>query len=350
LPEQKLFHLLIAADALALIADTFMWLLDGVPGQHSYYLNVTFTLIYYIINPLFCMIWYLYVAYYIYKDIKMLRRRIFVMAPPELAIIVMSFLSLKNGMLFRIDESNIYQRGDLFLVMAGVCLFYLVYAFGLTLRKQRMVDKHDFIPILTFMIPPVVGGVLQTLFYGLSIIWPFVTISILSIYITVQNNSLNTDYLTGLFNRRKLDNYLASRFQALGNNKLAGFMIDVDSFKLINDTYGHSIGDQALINTADILHKTFRKNDLIARYGGDEFVVLMVVRDCAEAEAAISRLEENVARFNEQKSVPYELKLSVGYDCIFEGSPIGVDCLLDHIDKLMYRSRSGSQVTAGINR
>jgi diguanylate cyclase (GGDEF)-like protein len=113
-------------------------------------------------------------------------------------------------------------------------------------------------------------------------------------------------------------------------------MIDLDSFKAINDGYGHDAGDQALRHTAAILKKTFRKNDFIFRYGGDEFVVMMEVREHADMTRAVHRLRENVRLFNERKAVPYTLSLSIGYDLFTPMPGYTIHNFLKHLDDLMY--------------
>lgn len=98
------------------------------------------------------------------------------------------------------------------------------------------------------------------------------------------------DALTNLFNRMAfdsmVDNYLATEGRAVHSVVI---FIDVDYFKQINDTYGHAIGDKALVTFAELLTKTFDKNAIIARYGGDEFVVL--VKNVESTEYIDNKLE-----------------------------------------------------------
>ncbi|MCP5405411.1 MAG: GGDEF domain-containing protein [Pseudomonadaceae bacterium] len=83
----------------------------------------------------------------------------------------------------------------------------------------------------------------------------------------------NTDALTGLANRRGLNQKLAYAFKR--NQPLALFYIDLDKFKPINDTYGHEMGDAVLKRVAELFLANVRENDVVARIGGDEFVLLM---------------------------------------------------------------------------
>lgn len=132
---------------------------------------------------------------------------------------------------------------------------------------------------------------------------------------------------------------MRKRVKKIENDILAGLMIDIDNFKTINDTYGHATGDDALRASSDILQKTFRRNDFIARYGGDEFVVAMALEKKDHLHKAIDRLKENIRQFNAKNAAPYTISMSVGYDCFFDQSDQTATDFIRHIDNLMYRQK-----------
>ena len=103
-----------------------------------------------------------------------------------------------------------------------------------------------------------------------------------------------TDALTGLYNRHYLNSHLANMVkQALKNGKeLAVMMMDMDHFKAVNDTYGHDVGDMILKQLANIIIQQSRSSELAARFGGEEFVVLMPETDAQSAFAAADRMRE----------------------------------------------------------
>jgi diguanylate cyclase (GGDEF)-like protein len=339
LTEQRLFVRLIYTEAIILVLDSLMWLLDGKAGPVVGYTYIVATTLYYILNPMICMIWLLYVIFQIYKDIGRLRRMLIPVAIPVLFNMLLSVISVFTGSLFYFEGGNIYHRGPLFFIMALIAFFYLLCAWILTMLKRHLLPKHDLLPLAVFSLLPLLGGLFQSLFYGLNLIWPCATIAVLIIFVSFQNVQLYTDHLTGLNNRRQLDRFLQNRVQNDESGLLAGLMIDIDDFKKINDMHGHSSGDQALAETAEILRNTFRKNDFIARYGGDEFVVIVTVSEKADLQRAICRLEENVAAFNALRTAPYTISLSVGYDCFLDQKDKSAKEFIRHIDDLMYRSK-----------
>jgi len=160
----------------------------------------------------------------------------------------------------------------------------------------------------------------------------------------LHNLSLK-DYLTGLNNRRGY--FLLARQQV----KLAKRMrrpvlfvvADLDGMKKINDTFGHEAGDQALIETAGILKKTFRDADIIGRIGGDEFAVCIMEDDTSTAEAITVRMEENVRIANSATTSPYELSISAGIARFDYASQTSFEQMLAQADGLMYEKKRTRQ-------
>jgi diguanylate cyclase (GGDEF)-like protein len=193
--------------------------------------------------------------------------------------------------------------------------------------------------LLLFALPPALGAVIQNYRYGVSLIWVCVTISILIIFLGIQNDKLYRDYLTGLYNRRQLDNFLMTKSKTDGK-MIGGLMIDINDFKSINDRFGHKSGDEALQSTAKILTDTFGKDIFISRYGGDEFVVIIETHDEHELEEAVIRLSKNIEMFNNESHAKYELSFSIGYDCC----PVDdLSSFIEHIDSLMYTHKQNTK-------
>ena len=145
-----------------------------------------------------------------------------------------------------------------------------------------------------------------------------------------------TDELTGLCNRRRFFVLTEQCLKIATRTKKRSMLlfIDMDDLKWINDHYGHNEGDQALIGVADILKKTFRESDIIARIGGDEFVVLLESTD-ENSETLLTRLHENVKDYNVKRS-QHTLSISLGTAQFDPEHPISIDELLSKADALMY--------------
>ncbi|MEZ7933602.1 MAG: sensor domain-containing diguanylate cyclase [Sulfurospirillum sp.] len=126
---------------------------------------------------------------------------------------------------------------------------------------------------------------LKKTFYGnllasilVTVLVTFIILYTINIYQKQLVQLASEDALTGLANRRKFNEHFEKLYKLYkkGINRLTLFLIDIDDFKEVNDTFGHLIGDEALIRVADILRVELRASDMIARWGGEEFALLLV--------------------------------------------------------------------------
>jgi diguanylate cyclase (GGDEF)-like protein/PAS domain S-box-containing protein len=153
------------------------------------------------------------------------------------------------------------------------------------------------------------------------------------------------DALTGLFNRRGFLTLAVQQLNIAGRNKrnMALLFMDLNNMKEINDKFGHKQGDQALVDTANLLRKTFRESDIIARMGGDEFAVLLAEPSERDIEHIIlEHLQNNLKVYNEQniqRGCPYQLSLSTGISYYDPERPCSVDELLTSADRRMYKEK-----------
>ncbi|MEW6067172.1 MAG: diguanylate cyclase [Nitrospirota bacterium] len=149
------------------------------------------------------------------------------------------------------------------------------------------------------------------------------------------------DELTGMYNRRGFLTLVEQQMKLANRTNEAMLLVfaDLDGLKDINDTLGHKQGDRALIDVADILTDTFRKSDIIARMGGDEFVVLALCANKMSAGIINARLKNWIEEFNSKGGRPYKLSLSIGIVCYDPEKPASIDELLIQADKLMYEQK-----------
>jgi len=150
------------------------------------------------------------------------------------------------------------------------------------------------------------------------------------------------DDLTSLFNRRGFmtlaDKLIESSLR--DNNDLLLVYVDFDNLKWINDTLGHTMGDQAIIETAELLKETFRLADVIGRLGGDEFVILCTDNAALNNEKPIlSRLSEHIEKANRITTRQYPLSLSIGVSRCDHLAPCSIDELLRRADQAMYENK-----------
>ncbi len=150
------------------------------------------------------------------------------------------------------------------------------------------------------------------------------------------------DTLTGLFNRR---GFLTLAEQQLhvaerNNRNMLLLFLDLNNMKGINDEFGHKEGDQALIDTAAILRKTFRESDIIARMGGDEFAVLLTEPSTRDIEGIIlEHVRDNLNSHNEKEGRAYGLSFSMGLASYDPERSCSLGELLMRADAMMYEDK-----------
>ncbi len=155
-----------------------------------------------------------------------------------------------------------------------------------------------------------------------------------------------TDELTDLYNRRGFF-ALAEQELKLANRLRRNvflFYLDIDNLKDINDNNGHLEGDMIILETANILRRTFRQSDTIARIGGDEFVIILNGAKEADTGIITSRLQNNLEEFNKALNRGYKLSVSVGIALYNPENPASVDELLSQADKSMYEQKRYKQI------
>ncbi|MCW7463161.1 diguanylate cyclase DgcR [Leptospira limi] len=155
------------------------------------------------------------------------------------------------------------------------------------------------------------------------------------------------DVMTNLYNRRYMEERIEQEFQRCKrhNSLLSLAMIDLDKFKSINDTYGHEIGDQVIKQLAHALKTSFRKSDIISRFGGEEFVILFPETSIADAARILDRVRENVSKI-EMKSDSDQI-----FHFTFSGGVAGGNLsdfnsnqeLLKIADKNLYEAKSSGR-------
>ncbi len=159
--------------------------------------------------------------------------------------------------------------------------------------------------------------------------------------------SASTDPMTHLYNRRYLTKISTHILDLAKREKkeLSLIMIDIDKFKNINDTYGHSIGDDVIIKFSDILQQNQRKSDIACRYGGEEFVLLLPETniDGAKKVAEILRnkVEQNIITLESNESLKFTI--SLGLSNILTHKEINIETALNRADEALYEAKTNGR-------
>lgn len=276
--------------------------------------------IYFLFTSLTCYSWFIYFEYLQDSPFVKDKKKILFSATFVFIQFIMIIVNHFNGMLYYVNDKQEHIRGPLFVSLYAFSYIYVAVtctrAFLGIFDKKKEEQRKKLIRLALFPVAPAIGGVIQFSYPRVPLVCVMLSLSVMILYIDWLTEMISVDPLTRLNNRKQL---LHNYDQWLRNNEdhtpIYLLMIDANHFKEINDTYGHVEGDAALVRIADALRaacKTLKKRATIARYGGDEFVVLARAENDRVIKEFIDNIHVQLEQLNVQAGAKYELKVCVG--------------------------------------
>ena len=299
----------------------------------------------YLFVALSCYYWCVYIETRVFPERANKKSYSRLLLMPIATLLVLDGLSIFTGWVLYIDKTGQCRPGPLEWLHWMVDIFYVLIptltAVGKAMQSSSRYQKREYRRYsLYFLI--LVPGIVQGILPGtpIFVLNEFMVINLL--FLTVQSMQIYDDALTGLNNRRRLFKYLDEHLKnATEERPLIVFIMDINRFKQINDSYGHVEGDNALRCFADILRKmSIKHNAFIARYAGDEFCVV-IDRENINPEDVVSDME---SLLKETKNMPdgternYEISASCGYFVCTVPEPDG-DAAIEKADKMLYERK-----------
>lgn len=245
-----------------------------------------------------------------------------------------------TGLIFNFDGAHIYHRGPLFFIPMLILFFMMAIVEAFLISQRDKFETGYFKSLAFFLVAPLIGLTLQSVIYGLPFTLLGITFAAQIVFTNMQNRNIDKDYLTGAYTRQALDRYMQHKIDtSTFGRSFSAILLDIDSFKAINDRFGHHEGDTALINTVRLLRNSVGRKDFIARYGGDEFCVVMENGDPEAAGKAIEQIKRAFSVFNSQSNQPYPLDVSMG--CAVYHQSVGDKAVsfFKVIDQKMYEEK-----------
>ncbi|MBR7039023.1 MAG: GGDEF domain-containing protein [Oscillospiraceae bacterium] len=333
LPSDKVFTAMIAITAVSCLDELIAYTIEGVPFSGAQMVGTLVNAFLYASNVTVSYLWCAYVYLRLQRDEDVDDVWLMRLAIPAVVGVCGAFVELFTPILFRIDETLHYHRNTFGRVYFALMFGYLAYSVLIRHRHYLRRGKVDFFPIWMFLIPVAIGVTAQFLVYGLSFGWCSVAIGLVGVYMSLQNELAYVDPLTKLYNRNYLDHILVDL--ARRRIPVGGMMVDMDYFKQINDSFGHTVGDQALTEAAHILRTASPEDALVIRFAGDEFIVLHRTADEKEMAKIGADVEQALAAFNETSGRPYQLSFSLGTS-LRPADEADPDRFLREMDERMY--------------
>jgi diguanylate cyclase (GGDEF)-like protein len=339
-----IFTRMTALVLLLVLVEIVSFAVDQRPGPAMTQLNYFSNMLLYLLAPFAIGCWAEYVEHYLLRSVPDLKLRRIIRSVPVVIIVVLILINPYNHYLFRIGEGNTYQRGPLFIHQILLNCVIVAQAYITLYRHRHRIDTPKLLSLAVFPLLPMVGVIIQSIFYGTTMIWSNMTLALLLIFLNVQKSLLLVDSLTGISNRRSVDLMIDSMNERRKDVLYGGMMLDLDNLKEVNDLHGHAAGDRAIKRAAEIIKSTLRKGDFVARYAGDEFFVIIEVQDQDALIKAVDRIRNAFHHFNQTSGEPWAINVSIGYDTFCHESTESVEEAMRRIDELMYQEKKQRKV------
>jgi diguanylate cyclase (GGDEF)-like protein len=282
-----------------------------------------------------CFFWALFIHIHMRGSVS--RRSLYALMAPALVWLAILLANLFVPLVFSVDGANVYSRQPLSMMLLVLSYGYFIYGLGLYLHMRHKGGSLRFYPGWTLLLPVAVGGSVQFVIPSMPLFWPSMSVGIAGTIASLQNEDIYRDRLTGLYNRAFLE-YVSSGKMKKANTEMTGLMIDLNSFKSINDRFSHAVGDQALAQAAHLVRKAVDDIGMTARYAGDEFVVVLNTRDQAEVDRTVESIRREFRAFNESGRAPYKLSASIGQYLFVPGEQ-SMGEFVAAVDRAMYEDK-----------
>lgn len=260
------------------------------------------------------------------------------------ASLTLLVISLFNGTIFSVTPENNIVEGPLYLVFVLLSFVYFVFIIIFSVMKAHKMKtryaRREALILTGSVIFLGVWALFDDYFDRISII-PVAAFAVIFFnFISLQQSNIYTDALTNMNNRRKLEEYLTVRLEDLyWDDPICICISDLNSFKEINDTYGHIEGDSALIMFSTAIKGVMSHHaGFAARYGGDEFVWAWTPDNEASPEFVANEIRQGLEALNEEHKAEYSITFCMGY-VVCDDPRRSLDSYLKEADEMLYENK-----------
>lgn len=333
----KVFSFIVYGVMLGSVVEALSYVLDGNLFPGARILNYAGNTILYTANMLLPFLLLVYVDLSLYGKMDRIKKRYKVQIIIGAIMVLVNLINYFVPVTYTITAANVYERRPFSYAYYVVIVYYFISIFALLRRFKKENGARIFINFWMFLVPVIIGTGLQFLFYGLSLAWLSSAIGLVGLFMMQQNEMAFIDPLVGIYNRQYLDHNLSAWISR--GRTFVGVMMDLDKFKSINDTFGHSEGDKALKQLTEILRGAATDGERLFRFAGDEFIVLKLSDGVDGLDDFMQRVRKSIAAFNAQRR-PYMFSISYG-TAFFDGGD--ADLFLKKLDERMYQMKESHQ-------
>lgn len=355
----QLFVGLLVATEWAVFLDFLNWAFDGSLefGHLTYWFTVGSLCMGAILAGLFSL--YLYSYMEETHGLSRMRKSATICALINLISFCLTFILAITGTAFRFVDGH-YETGVLYDVVTVIPVLTLLYLTGFTIFCVKKVGLHDVYAVAGYIAFMIAGALIEAT-YSIGTTYVAVTIADIFILVMLQNEILarekqsveewmrksNTDGLTGFYNRYAYEADLKNLEQSELSLDFVYISVDVNSLKMVNDSLGHTAGDEMIVGAAACLEKCFGPYGKLYRTGGDEFIAL-IYADSDQLQRIRKDIEESTNAWSGK--MVQKLTISCGYVTHREDENLSVRQMAILADRRMYEAKRAYYQNSGIER
>ena len=258
---------------------------------------------------------------------------------PTLMNIIATVLSPLFGFIFYLDGNNQYFRGDFFLIFIAVYMFNFLYLVFSTADVGKKYNYPIMWKLTLISLFTILGTSVQLVEPRAYTSWHCVTLAMFLYFLVMSEFDSSFDTLTALYNRSTFERTV------MGMMRLKAFsviILDINDFKIVNDTYGHDYGDRVLKIVASVMRRSFGKQYRCFRYGGDEFSIISRETDQEKIEMLLQNMTRELSGVREDgNQLP---SVSYGYCVYHGGKKLNFHDILKEADEQMYRFKKANKI------
>jgi diguanylate cyclase (GGDEF)-like protein len=336
--QRKLFLSVLIASCIATITDFASRFIMGVPGVPVAYMLYGIITVFYIAQNTTYYLLIVLIDYFSRSDAKRAKKGLTIVGVFLLLYAVFAVSSITAHPFFHISEDNQYITGPYYIIRLFISYLPILIILVNSVISYKYFTGTQVYMLILFGTLNGGGAALDIVFRNSFITWPCFAAAVLYIYFFIVQNDTKIDSLTSIGNRNAFNEFIDNLSHHSARQSYAITMIDMNHFKDINDTFGHSAGDKALVEMAQIIKANIRHSDFAARYGGDEFIIAIKAQH--DMERLMERIQQAIYQLNSTAKNPYKIGISYGYDFFTTHSGQDIEEFLVHIDSLMYEHKA----------
>ncbi|HBZ63921.1 MAG TPA: GGDEF domain-containing protein [Lachnospiraceae bacterium] len=353
--SQKLKLVMQISCILLLINDIIAYIFRGTPGLAAFYLVRISNFFVFSINFIYMALFTRFLWRSLAIPANRVPKRMYLVYGLSIIGILLLILSQFTGILYYIDAQNLYHRGPFYIISQLLAILGIILNFTLLMQYRRQLDRPLFYAMLSYFILPSFATVALIFIYGIALqnialvvsTQIMFSVDFIDMSLRLQRTQdaflqahfkAEHDPLTGLFNKAAGLQKMKTYIESMQSDHTASLLfVDIDDFKKINDSLGHSAGDYWIMEIANLLYALCTSDDIVCRFGGDEYTVLLTnVTDRKTLETKIQTFMQCLQEKAHAKS--QEVHCSIGI-CSIYGSGHSLETCVELADAALYDAK-----------